>query len=343
MPPIFPTNEPPHSDEESAALEAWAVFRTRQPGDPVERVRTCGAVGLLPAVPGLGPSRFGLVSADGERIAPFPEPSGLPLVETGRGARHARGKTAYVTPYTIGFGVACYQSADDGTAVELAACGNSSAAAAALRQATCGGPLGPAWLELPGGSRLRVDTEILPVPADEPGTLLRQTWREIHLEVVEERLVTGRRCLACLAPLNDYVVVGAQPGEPPAAFPQADALTIWRAFGFDANPLRARLAVVETAVTSPVRGVKFFTCGSREHPSAPLTGLAVLALAGEVSDWLGWTSARLAMTPAGPMALPLPANVSAAGRRVRADAIMPPVRVELEWRRRIFPGLARSA
>lgn len=336
----------------------WAVFRTRQSGDPLDSIRTCGSVGLARETPrdeGWGREGFALVLETGQRVAVLPEPTPLPVVEAGDDARHARGKTAYVSPVEFGFTLACYQTTDGGEEAELVACGNSTAASGAFYRAVTGGPFGPAWLELPGRQRLRVDLETASLEsapretgtndAVDAGVLLKQTWRKAFMEVAGEQTVAGRRCAACVGPLNDYVVVAVREGESIEDFRLSDALAVWEAFEFNARPLRARMAVVEAGGTGAMdrRKARFFTCGSREHPSAPLTGLAVLLLADRRLDWLGWSKTVTAETPAGRMSMPELSQVKLEGNRVSADVALPPTWVALDWRRRPGNGLARTA
>ena len=67
------------------------------------------------------------------------------------------------------------------------------------------------------------------------------------------------------------------------AFGLEDALVLWAHFGFLDAPLRARLGFL--AGPGPRPQAAFFACGGRAHPSAPLTGLAVLAAARRGLSW----------------------------------------------------------
>jgi hypothetical protein len=85
------------------------------------------------------------------------------------------------------------------------------------------------------------------------------------------------------------------------------------------------MAVVQCDRDAAVH-VKFFTCGDRVHPSAPLTGLAVLAIAGARLGWTALTSSARVVTRAGAMALP-----GVVGRvDGTVDLTFPPLLVELD-------------
>jgi hypothetical protein len=70
----------------------------------------------------------------------------------------------------------------------------------------------------------------------------------------------------------------------------------------DLSPLLSRIAVVDSDADDGPK-VKFFTCGTRAHPSAPLTGLAVLSFASRVFDWLP-SSLESIETPRGRVRVP---------------------------------------
>jgi hypothetical protein len=216
---------------------------------------------------------------------------------------------------------ACYQVSDCQTQAALAACGNTTAAACALEAWLTGAGSAATWVELADQTSIRVQTEFSVGPA--ASYVVRQTWHDVPLHLCEERLLSGRYCAAWLGPLNNYLVVRARAGEDPAEFTLAEATHLWRCFGLDRQPLLARLAVVDPA-TQPCPRVKFFTCGEREHPSAPLTGLAVLALAAQRQNWRQLALCQRVITPAGPMTLP---TVQAARDR-EVTIEFPPVRVE---------------
>jgi hypothetical protein len=118
-----------------------------------------------------------------------------------------------------------------------------------------------------------------------------------------EQRVADRHYATCLGSLNDYVIVRTGRGEDPLDFTVDEAFALWRHFGLDRQPLRARLAVVQPS-GSPLPRVKFFTCGRREHPSAPLTGLAVLAFVTQRLEWPEIIHAGRVLTPSGVIELP---------------------------------------
>lgn len=185
----------------------------------------------------------------------------------------ARGKVAAVSRDGD---AACYQLSDCRTRARIVACCNGTAAAAALLG------LRRMRLHLPG-QRVQVEARL------GRGHAVRQTWRGVRFSVHE---VAG--CAVSTGALNDYVVIRADP----SSLLVEDAFRISERLGLAREPLRSRIAVVEDAAAPRVR---FFTCGGREHPSAPLTGLAVVAL---VALRLGWPATRQVETPAGPMAVP---------------------------------------
>jgi len=118
--------------------------------------------------------------------------------------------------------------------------------------------------------------------------------------------------------------VRTRPGEPLGAFSLADALALWHHFAMDLTPLLSRIVVVGNDAGGAPK-VKFFTCGTRAHPSAPLTGLAVLAYAARAFDWLP-SSCTSVDTPLGAVRMP---RVRVAGDG-RADVRFPEVLVTFE-------------
>ena len=100
---------------------------------------------------------------------------------------------------------------------------------------------------------------------------------------------------------------------------------MWRQLHPGGEPLRARLAVVQPLGPEGAR-VKFFTYGAREHPSAPLTGLAILALAAGPLGWFDPRATGQVLTPLGPMALPRTHAVGPGLARID----FPPVLVDLQ-------------
>lgn len=239
---------------------AVCTFETRQIHDPPAFVRTFGTV----VEAGPLPLRFEGRDAI-EHAHPDP-PAGC-----------ARGKVAAWAGNDDGCDAVCYQLSDCRTRAQVVACCNGTAAVAAV------------YAQRPGLVRMRIDLPGHRVHVDarvgEAGEV-EQTWRRIPLSVT----ATGPYA-RCSGPLNDYVIVRADP----ATFPITEAV---RLFGLAREPLRSRIGVLGDG---PLPRARFFTCGEREHPSAPLTGLAVLALA---AARLGWPPFRSVETPGGPMPLP---------------------------------------
>jgi len=137
--------------------------------------------------------------------------------------------------------------------------------------------------------------------------MVHQTWNDLTFSLRDDRQLAGRRCFVCVSPLNSYLVIQAAPGERAAAFSVAELTQIGEQFDFAREPLLARIAVIDGP---PVNGAaaepfaKFVTCGEREHPSAPLTGLAVLAIVAQRLDWRYLRQAAHLRTHAGLMSLP---------------------------------------
>ena len=276
-----------HSSEEIVRLPlVTASFFTRQLEDRPHVVRTAGSI-----------FRFG----NGQQLL-----AANPLEATGRSRRApancAHGKVAVAVRRSDFCHVACYQLSQCHSQVVSAACGNTTAAAAAFDSRISGSTQLELCVELANQLRVQVAAEISPLG---PGTahVVRQTWSNVPLEMQDEQRVADRHYATCLGSLNDYVVVRTAPGEDPMDFTVEEAFALWRHFGLDRQPLRARLAVVQPSA-SPLPRVKFFTCGQREHPSAPLTGLAVLAFVAQRLEWLEIIHACQVLTPSGLIGLP---------------------------------------
>jgi hypothetical protein len=118
----------------------------------------------------------------------------------------------------------------------------------------------------------------------------------------------------CTGALNNYLVVRTRGGETIDAFALDDALALWRHFGMDREPLLSRMAVVED--DGRHRAVRFFTCGTRAHPSAAPTGLALLGCVSPLLDWLPASGPTVA-TPSG--LAPVPRLHPAADGRVDVE------------------------
>ena len=217
----------------------------------------------------------------------------------------ARGKVAAVSRDGD---AACYQLSDCRTRARIVACCNGTAAAAALLG------LRRMRLHLPG-QRVQVEARL------GRGHAVRQTWRGVRFSVHE---VAG--CAVSTGALNDYVVIRADP----SSLLVEDAFRISERLGLAREPLRSRIAVVEDAAAPRV---KFFTCGGREHPSAPLTGLAVARARG-AAPRLAAAARAGAETPAGPMRCRA-CRPTRTGRRASSFA---PLLVRLEPPARSLPA-----
>ena len=258
-------------------------FRTFQVSHRPELVRSCGTI---------------VQRADGARL-------GVPEL-----LRHAlpdpledcaRGKLAGITRRGSRVEVACYQVSDCRSRANLIACSNATAAAAAFEAERADLRWLSLRVRLPGLARLRVECS---VGARRPSGArpVGQIWHVVPLALREEIRAEGRHLVVCMSPLNPYLVVRVRAGEAVHDFPVSEALALWRRFGLAREPLASRMAVVGSDAAMPC--VKFFTCGEREHPSAPPTGLAVLAIAAQRLGWEDLRAARHVITPAGVMEVP---------------------------------------
>ncbi|HEY8156150.1 MAG TPA: hypothetical protein VII72_18615 [Myxococcota bacterium] len=258
-------------------------FRTFQANHRPELVRSCGSI---------------LHRADGAKL-------GVPDV-----LRHAlpdpledcaRGKVAAIARRGSRAEVACYQVSDSRSDANLIACCNATAAAAAFEAERSG----LRWLSLrvglPGRNRVRVESWVGSQRAggERP---VGQIWHGVPLALRAETDAGGRHLAVCMSPLNRYLVLRVRAGEEVHEFPASEAQSLWRRFGLAREPLASRMAVVGGDANAP--RVKFFTCGERAHPSAPPTGLAVLAIAAQRLGWEAVRAARRVITPAGEMEMP---------------------------------------
>lgn len=271
------------ADARHGARRLWVrTFRTRQAADAADLIRTFGTVVRAPS----GPLSF--PEHEARRHAhPAPPPN------------CARGKVVAFCRNGGWCEAACYQLSDCRTRARVVACCNATAAAAA---SCAGGGRVTMRVALPGDRVVGVDARVRPTRAARCH-VVQQTWSDVAFAVRDEGRADGRRCAVCVTALNNYLVVETGPGEEAAAFPVCEALGLARRFGIACEPLLARVAVVQAAGGAPP-AVKFFTCGEREHPSAPLSGLAVLAVAARRLGWPSLPAGRAVVTPAGPMALP---------------------------------------
>jgi hypothetical protein len=261
------------------------TFRTRQVADPPEFVRTFGAV----VDAGPGPLDFGVAEAI-EHAHPSPPPG------------CARGKVAAFSRRSGRVHAVCWQVSDDRAEAHVVGCCNAAAAVAAVCADAADGERVRMRLSVPGPDRVRV--EAVASLAASGARVVRQAWSGVPALRPEVRRVLGRPCAVVVGPFNDYLVLAADGEEALAAFSGDDARRAWGEVGGDGTPLRARVAVVAAAPACGPPRARFFTCGGRAHPSAPLTGLAVVALAARRLPWLGLAGAAAVRTEAGPMPLP---------------------------------------
>ncbi len=256
------------------------AFSTRLAGDPAERTRTRGHL-LTDAAPGPWPVCF-----DDPAVAP-----------EALGHDVAYGKVAVLRDRAAGAETASFQLDDSPTHAEIAACSNATAAAVAWHAIVTGTGTPALDLELPGAHHARILAEVHPAGAE---SSVHQTWQGVRVELTHDTEVDGRRVAVCTGALNNYLVVRTRSGESTDAFSLDDALTLWQHFGMDRVPLLSRMTVVDGDRHPQVR---CFTCGTRAHPSAAPTGLAVVALAARHLDWLPRLPARV-RTPGGTVHTP---------------------------------------
>lgn len=258
------------------------TFWTRQPLDPLDFVRTFGAVVETTGRAGVDPMDY----------AHHEAPAGC-----------ARGKISTFSYAPEGWNAACFQFGDARHHALLVGCTNGIAAAAARCAELTGRREIALQVSLPGDISIQVRAEVDGDAGDDQGAQVLQTWSGIPLAVRAADLGDGRRYALCAGPLNDYLVADLPLGEDPAAFTVPDAMALADRFGLTAEPLRSRVAILQSAAPGPPRA-RFFTCGEREHPSAPLTGLAVVALAGRRLGWRELAAADHLHTAAGPLPFP---------------------------------------
>ena len=257
------------------------AFSTRLVGDHPDHVRTRGRVVCLPVV--------------GDWSSGF-APEALPAELLGTDA--AYGKVALLGPAVGVSETASFQLSDTPGDAAIAACSNATAAAVACHTLASGAGRASLHLALPGGH----DTTIVAdVRHRNTGSSVRQTWQAVRVELATDAEVDGRHVAVCTGALNNYLVVRTRPGETIDTFALDDALGLWQHFGMHREPLLSRMAVVED--DGRHRAVRFFTCGTRAHPSAAPTGLAVVGFASRVLDWLP-ASGRTVAAPGGTVRVP---------------------------------------
>lgn len=284
-----------------ADVSTARAFRTRQVDDPTDFVRTFGAF---------------VLSGDGE-LSPDDWVAAVERARMDVPPDCARGKLAVVARAGDRWLVQAHQLADDGTDGDVVACSNATAAAAAVVAEAGEAAL---MLELADGHHASVSASV--ADAAENAVRVDQRWSGIPCAFEPEALADGRACIRVVGALNHYLVVRARDADDLAAISIDDAVRLSHHFGHDSEPLRSRIAFVHAGKDR--RSARFFTCDQRQHPSAPLTGLAVLALAAGTVDWL---------TPAATIEVTVGAMRPPAVRWTTdgiAEIDFPPILVDLE-------------
>ncbi len=283
--PIEQGDQARGGDGERGGARQSQTFRTRQAADAADFIRTFGTVVSTSS----GPLTF----RDQEALQyahPAPPPN------------CARGKVVAFSRNGDCCEATCYQVTDCRTTARVVACCNATAAAAACFADQTRARSVSLRVELPGSKPVRVDARIGRHNGCLQSTVC-QAWNEVLFLVRADTQVDGRRCAVCVSPLNNYLLIQTRPGEPAAGFSVREALGLWEQFSFVHEPLLSRIAIVEPS-RAGMPAVKFFTCGDREHPSAPLSGLAVLAASARRLGWPPLPSTGCVRTPAGLMPLP---------------------------------------
>jgi len=274
-----------HHDEPGPSAGVSHSFRTRQSDDACDVIRTFGTIVQAPP----GPLRFH--DDDALRcVHPNPPPN------------CARGKVVAYSQNAQKCDVACFQVGDCHATARLAACCNGTAAAAADFAALTNAPRVAMQVKLPGRHVVRVDARIRRA-AGSTTAVVGQCWNHVPFSISAESEVDGRRYAVCAGPFNHYLIIQTRLGEFAADFRVDAALEVWQRFGLVDEPLLSRIGVVEPgAAAAPA--VRFFTCGDRAHPSAPLSGLAVAAAVAHRLQWRFLLDATRVRTAAGTMPLP---------------------------------------
>jgi hypothetical protein len=256
------------------------AFRTFQASRRPELLRSCGTI---------------LESAGAVAV-----PELLRLAVPDASETCARGKLALVARRGSRAELACYQLSDSRSEASLIACCNATAAAAAGQADRARLGLISLRVALPEAARLRVESWV-GAPRHGGHRPVGQVWHGVRL-ALHEIHAGSRHVVVCTGALNPYLVVRLRERERIQGFSLEDALALWRRVGLGRERLASRMAVVGSGEES--RRVRFFTCGEREHPSAPPSGLAVLSITAQRLGWRELTVARSVLTPAGVMEMP---------------------------------------
>ena len=246
-------------------------FETRRAGESfASPPRTVGHVGLVAAGGGRGLAAVGPEQAVAVALRDRDDPAP---------ADAARGKVVFCNARGDSL---VFQADQQYTTAALCACGNATGAAAAVQARLMGRRhLGQA-VKLPDGW---VEASASVSRTAEGTWRVEQAWCGVQLHAEQARL-GGRDVAVCTGTFNEYLIVRLPDRAALDSFGLDDALHLWqegRRFSCFADPLRSRLAAVAPA--GGRAAVKFYTCG-RAHPGAPLTGLAVLAVAARKIAWL---------------------------------------------------------
>jgi hypothetical protein len=175
-----------------------------------------------------------------------------------------------------------YQADRHNRSAALCACGNASGSAAALLAHHLNMPRVRQRVQLPDGP-VQMDADVARTGAG--AWRVQQSWGGIRFQA-REAMLGGREVVIGTGTLNDYLVVRLSDPQELEAFGLEEVLGLWyearRYSGFE-DPLQSRLVAI--APNGPRPYARFYTCG-RTHPGAPLTGLALLALAAGQVGWL---------------------------------------------------------
>ena len=193
-------------------------------------------------------------------------------------AEAAREKVVICTPQGE---TAVYQADRHSRSAALCACGNATAAAAALLAVHGQRTEVRQKLQLPDG-QVKVSSRVVSLGSG--GWRVQQARRDIQFDVQATTLL-GRQVAVCTGSFNDYLIVPLPDPTALAKLDLSDALALWdaarSACGFDC-PLR-RPGGSGPGRVAPAGQVLHLWA---DAPGHPLTGLATLALAADQVDWL---------------------------------------------------------
>ncbi|MEM9301767.1 MAG: hypothetical protein AAGE01_06635 [Pseudomonadota bacterium] len=256
-------------------------FWTRHGDDPRGKVRTHGIV-LHRRLPG--------------RV----DPARLAALAPGSSPRHAAHGKVVVMKQDDPPLVSCYQVSEDRADASRVACYNGVLAAAGLL-ADAGRLEATLRVQLPAGVEVEVSARLM--RSTTGSASVTQRWMAVPLTVERISSRDGLRLAWSAGAMNDYVLVACPSAERLRAFSPEDAQRIWHDQPWrERRPLRGRILATWCDEDGTV-WLRAFTCSKRRHPSAPPTGLAVLAVAAARLDWLP-PGTRHVRTLDGDLALP---------------------------------------